>query len=222
MLGLLLLGAGCEAATGLRAVKRELTDIFVAPYPMVLRDSGVLLIAGVLNGPQGLSSRERLSVTILTSRGDSEKVGLWHSWCPNGDPSRDHCYALTVVVLRSANRADILRKLSNLGMITTGADDGTLAWAVVGFDPQAIEEQAQAISRWEGVEDVIGVGVHYAEDPARSVAAPIRVTTGPPIVGDGRLQLQQGDVLEGVYVNPSGDTLRTTFTIPAMTLRSPP
>lgn len=221
-LGLLLLGAGCEAVTGLRSVTRDLAAFFVAPYPMSLSDSGVLLMAGELNESQSLSSRERLSVTIRTSRGDSETVGMWHSWCPDGDPNRDHCYAVTVVVFRDANRSEIQRKLNNLGMITTGADDGTLAWSVVGFNPQAIEKQAQTIARWDGVEGVIGVGVHYAENPAKSVAAPIRVSTGAPVIGDGRLQLQEGDVLTGIYVNPSGDTLRTTFTVPAMRLRSPP
>lgn len=217
-----MLGLGCEPITGLRLVNRQLVSLFVAPFPAFLGDSGVLLIAGELSDANHLSSRERLPVRVSTSRGDVETLSMWHSWCPDGDPSRDHCYAVTVSVFADADRVGILQRIRGLNMIPTGAAEGDFSWTVVGFNPLSIEQQAQAISRLSGVLAVEGVGVHYAEDPAKSMAAPIRVSSGAPIVGDGRLQLQEGDVLTGTYINPAGDTLRTTIIVPAMMLRSRP
>ena len=191
--------------------------IFDASEESVNGPEGFLSILAVSVDPKHeFQPDERAPVEILSSGGDKEELFFRPGIC------RDPVYLLVfcdgiAIGMTDGYHADSLRpKLAEInGRFTVVSISGR--YAGITLFSGDVDHAIRTVASWPGVKIVEKSGLlvllesHFATFSWLRVRAPF--DPGMPIPGNGRLEVQHGDVLTATYRQPDGSSSTTTYTV---------
>lgn len=181
-------------------------------------DGGVLWLMG---SPSDTSFRllrkQRVPVQLSSSSGDREDLGLYRLDCPGRAGGYIfRCFRFNISFTEEYDMAEIERRVAAIG--GRFAIRSSSFASIVIFDPDAVNRHARDAGSWPGVwySWFAGIGCHPAGCPTQynHLTLPVRVDHGPPVPGDGTLQVSPGDTLRYTYTQPTGQTLEVTLRVP--------
>jgi hypothetical protein len=208
-------------------------DSSTAPKVSIIQPVlGRFVLEESVNGPEGFLSiqaesvdpkhefqpNERAALEVVSSGGDKETLFLRPGIC------RDPVYLLLycdriMIGMRDGYHADSLRpRLRSIdGRYTVVSISGTVAGITLFSDH--VDGVIRTVASWPGVRSVEKIGPFLLTDAGADfgvfswLQAQAPFDPGTPIPGNGRLEVQHGDVLTATYRQADGSTSTTTFTV---------
>lgn len=198
----------------------EMTRINFGDLGTYLSDGGIVWLRGV---PRDTSFRlqrnQRVPVRLSATSGDQEEVGLYRLDCPAREGGYTYrCFEFSIFYAEGHDMAEIEKRVAAIGG-RFQIRSSRFASIVLFDDPDEVMRRAREAGSWPGVASpwFSPVGCHPAGCPTQFnvLSLPVRVDHGPPIPGDGILQVSPGDTLRYTYTQPTGQTLEaTTIRVP--------
>lgn len=194
-----------------------LTRISFADLGNTLNDGGVLWLMGLPSDTSfRLLRKQRVPVQLSSSSGDHEEFGLYRLDCPGREGGYIfRCFRFSISFAEEYDMAEIERRVAAIGG-RFYIRSSSLA-SIVVFDPDAVMRHARDAGSWPGVwySWFAGIGcIDLCPPIFNELTLPVRVDHGPPIPGDGILQVSPGDTLRYTYTQPTGQTLEATLRVP--------
>jgi hypothetical protein len=189
-------------------------------YPASLRDGGAIVVSGELDRDGvNLGANRRIQVTITTSGGDIERIGLWHARGGRGTAWDLYfsTLAFEVVGASGVDAVEFEQRFRDRGLVPVRLSMGWLQYQILTFDPLRIAQVAAEVRRWSEVAILeMTPGLIFSTHLDRGVVAPLKVQYHQPRRRDGVLQVALGDTLRAQFVNPNGDTLHAMTVMPSV------
>lgn len=168
------------------------------------------------------TERTRLPLAVRTSAGDAEQATFKKALCGR-DPDRAPwiCDEIVIDMDEGFSVQDLHPRLRDLeGRYTTPPSIGRFAG--VHLFAISLDDAIRTVSRWPGVKRVEPSFVFQApwstrpwdEWLGRALGASIKLDVASPIVGNGIIELLEGDTLTVRYVQPDSTVYTKSFYFP--------
>jgi hypothetical protein len=163
-----------------------------------------------------LGPRERIPITVTTTSGDFEQVGIYHVYCPPGRRRAGgfDCFRFLIRMQDQNDITEIAPYVAAIGgRFVTISPTGK--WAtIVLFEPVNIIRQARAAATWPGVADTDVASAPCFASVCTNLYVPIRIDAGTPEPGDGTIQVQPRDTVRVRYQQPETGSLEDFAVVP--------
>lgn len=178
-------------------------------------DSGIVWLWGTPSDTSfRLQRNQRVPARLVSSSGDEEQVGLYRLECPAREGGYVFsCFNFLILFAEGYDMAEIERRVAAIGG-RFALRTSSFA-SIVIFEPDATMRRAREAGSWPGV--AYPWFPTRACDPfgcsslAHELTLPVRLDYGPPIPGDGTLQVTPGDTIHYSYTQPTGQTLEASL-----------
>lgn len=217
---LLCTGAiGCADPIGpIVIVNPPLAAISFDSFESSLQDWGLVVIAAVpADTTYRPGDRERVSVKLTSSRGDSEAVRMSPYFCSTGDRI-EACQQLDLV-MRTGYQAQSLRPVMDqiparfLGVSVTGSVAGLRV-----FDPDDVSRAVALLGTQPAVEYVGRSALLFTTlagpFPGAGLSGGVPMDMRLVVRGNGHVEALSGDTLWIAYQQPDGTSLSATIVVP--------
>lgn len=163
-----------------------------------------------------LERNQRVPARLSSSSGDEEQVGLYRLECPAREGSYVFpCFTFLIMFAEGYDMAEIERRVAAIGG-RFGSLSSNFA-SIVIFEPDAMRRAREAGS-WPGVAypwfSTRSCDPFLCSSLAHVLTLPVRLDYGPPIPGDGTLQVVPGDTVYYRYTQPTGQILEASLHVP--------
>lgn len=184
---------------------------------------GILTVAAFAADPSfRATAHTELPFELRSSSGDAESVSFTKALCSESpDQGAQACDRITVYMRDGFNVQDLHSRLRTLeGRYTTSP---TIGWfAGIQLFGISIADATRQVRGWPGVRDVGPVSVFYPpgstlpwdEWVGRTLRADTKLDVRSPIVGNGTLELLEGDTVTVRYLQPDSSVYTKAFFFP--------
>jgi hypothetical protein len=198
----------------LEALHPDLTSVAVDNFYSVLSDSGIIVVRAA---PQDTAFRlginQRVTVSVVTTSGDSETVELAPDLCP---PEPHQCSSIAVTMNSGGDVRSLRGAIENVGARLRSASPSGLFGAAWVLEPAHFASALQAIASLPGVQtaepDNVG-GITGPDYSAMSGGLPMD-RAQVHVRGDHHLQFAPGDTITVSYRLSSGQLLTSVQAVP--------
>jgi hypothetical protein len=210
----LVLLTACGDSMGPVFVEPRLDALTVRAVPFAYQSSWGLLVEGLLAEDEaGLAPDMRVRLRVATSRGDAEDIALRPRVCTTESGGAYLCGEF-LFSMESGRHVDEVRPyLHQLnGALSFVGTAGS--WASVQLFEGDADHGMNIVRRWPGVRSTSYNGLHFQGGPPmlhRPMVAVSWLDLGPPVRGDGNVQVQKGDTLTITYSPVGGAGLSASF-----------
>ncbi len=222
--------AACERATAPEPalVEFALRELVVDPSTRWDSTASLIVYAAVVDTLAPLDKNRRVRMSVTTSGGDSEQLGLARLACSEESL---YCHWISASVRPDANFDAIRRSIEPLGARINLIPLSRLYASVFVFDPVNVPRVALTLARRRDIDVVqadgfatcgfTGCGSAVAYRAGLSGGLPFRARTNQPTPFDGHLEIQPGDTIRLAVTQPDGTTLRHEHVAPPWMLHGP-